>query len=93
MKNNVTLAGYVPLSPPSLLGNPQYLARELQAISSAIQNLTLMTPQPATKAPVTLSDGMIRLARSPWRPLSGQTTDEWVFYDAPSGTWKLLNAS
>jgi hypothetical protein len=67
-----------------------YLKNELAKVAACTETLALMTPQPAVKLPPQIADGMIRLARSPWRPVSGQTVDEWVYYDAPSATWKVL---
>ena len=68
----------------------QYLQQELERISVVTNNLALMIPQVATKAPAVVSDGMIRLARSPWRPVAGTTTDAWVFWDAVHDAWALL---
>lgn len=64
------------------------LTDELRKIAGAMTSVGRMTPQAATAAPKTLVDGMVRMARAPWRPAAGQTVDEWVFYEASSGTWK-----
>ncbi len=86
-------AGYVPGTSGGFTTIPalfQFLKGELQKIAISTSKTSLMTPQPAIKAPTEIADGMIRLSRSPWRPLSGQTVDTWVYYDAPSGSWKAL---
>lgn len=91
MKTNTPLVGYVPLSQPTLAGgDPLYLQKQLQAISQAIQDLVVVAPQAAVKVPPVLIDGMIRLARSPWYPVSGQTADGWVYYDSPTASWNFL---
>lgn len=41
----------------------------------------------APKVPV---DGQLLLSRSPWRPVSGQTADAWVYFDGAAGIWRLL---
>lgn len=71
-------------------GEPIYLRNELNNVETAINSILLWLPQPATKAPAEVADGMVRLSRAPWRPVVGTTTDAWVFYDAPSGSWLLL---
>lgn len=85
---------YTPASQPALSqGSARYLQQQLSAIASSITMLNLLTPQPATEAPKVLLDGMIRLSRSPWRPVSGATTDAWVYYDLPTTSWLLLHAN
>lgn len=74
----------VPLIPG---GAEPYAANTMQRLQTMAENTLLMTPQAATQAPATLLDGMKRLARSPWRPVSGQTVDAWVYYDAAAGKW------
>ncbi len=69
---------------------PIWLQGASRMIETTVAEISLMTPQAATAAPKTVRDGMVRLARSPWRPASGQSADAWVYFDAPSGTWKLL---
>ena len=91
MTTQLPLPSYQPLSPPPGASiDPVYLLRELQAIGRAVANLSIMTPQAATTEPPIVFDGMQRLARSPWWPASGQTSDAWVYFDAPTGSWKLL---
>lgn len=70
-------------------GDLRYYQAELAEIETAFAELVLMVPQPAIVAPKVVRDGMQRLARSPWRPIGG-SVDAWVFWDAPSGTWKAL---
>lgn len=66
------------------------LVAEFRKVSVALAGLNRLVPQVATAAPKLPVDGMIRLSRSPWWPSAGQTADKWVYYDAPSLTWKLL---
>lgn len=68
-------------------GNGPYSQRELSRLQAMAENTLAMVPQAATQAPTAPLDGMKRLARSPWRPVSGQTVDSWVFYDAAAGKW------
>lgn len=84
-----------PTPPLTYTRNPQpllpgadarYLQDELAKLEQVLANIALLTPQVATAAPKTLVDGMIRLARAPWRPTGG-TADLWVRYDAAAGTW------
>ncbi len=78
--------GPVPTLPSTSL---TFLPTELGKIASASAQVTAMTPQPAIAAPNAPQDGMTRLARAPWRPIGG-SVDAWVYYDAPSKTWKAL---
>jgi len=82
---------YTPQALPLLDGGDgKYMQNELvrlQAVLRAYQNLL---PQAASEAPKTLVDGMIRLSRDPWRPVSGQTTDQLVYWDAAGSLWRLL---
>lgn len=41
-------------------------------------------------APKNPQDGQLVLARSPWRPVAGQTADAWVYFDGAAGIWRLL---
>jgi hypothetical protein len=76
--------------PVDAAGLRLYTVSELTKVATSIASFIDMVPQVAIAVPKTPSDGMIRLARSPWHPAAGQSTDAWVYYDAPSGTWKLL---
>jgi hypothetical protein len=71
----------------------RYLDNQLRAISNAIQGLALLAPQSSTEAPKTLVDGMVRLSRNPWRPVAGQVTDQWVYYDLAGLCWRLLSTA
>lgn len=71
-------------------GDDIYLSRELDRIGAVIANHALFIPQVAIAAPLRPFDGMIRLSRSPWRPVAGTTTDAWVFYDGTIPGWALL---
>jgi hypothetical protein len=89
MAKSAVPVGYKPGAKPILPdADSRYLDQQLQNISNSISTIVVMTPQPATEPPKVLMDGMWRLARSPWRPLSGQTADQWVWYDATAGAWK-----
>lgn len=82
----------VPASPPTIPGGEQrFMQAELVKIAASITSIARLTPQPATEAPKAPVDGMIRLSRSPWRPVGG-TVDAWVFWDGPTSTWLLLHA-
>lgn len=79
-------------SPQPLIdgGDGAYLRTELQNVHAAIESTQLFTPCPAIKAPASPVDGMIRLARKPWRPVAGQTVDKWVYYDGVGAVWRYL---
>jgi hypothetical protein len=82
---------YTPSPAPTLDGGDVLWGQQqFDRISATLNSLLALTPQPATAAPKAPQDGMIRLARSPWRPVSGQTADKWVYWDAPSGSWLYL---
>ena len=84
------VVAYVPTPQGSLnAADPAYLQRELAKISKAITTINALLPQAATVEPRNPSDLMVRLARSPWRPIGG-TVDRWVYYDAPSASWLAL---
>lgn len=78
---------------PLLGGNgAQVWARDrVVSLVKAAQQLAAMAVSNALAAPVVPQDGMIRLARWPWWPVSGQTADGWVFYDMAGGVWRLLS--
>lgn len=85
------LVHYTPSSLPLLpMGDGPYVQRELEAIKRTLDSLLLMAPQPATATPKQLADGMVRYARSPFWPVSGQVADAWVWYDQPNAVWKFL---
>lgn len=81
---------YTVAAPPSIPGGDAvYLAAQLGAIANSLSGIRAMTPQSATVAPKALLDGMVRLSRDPWRPVSGQTADAWVYWDAAGGIWRF----
>lgn len=71
-------------------GDALYLQRELGNVETSINSVLLFLPQVATKEPLEVADGMVRLSRSPWRPVVGTLADAWVYYDAPTAAWKLF---
>lgn len=71
-------------------GQATFLLNELSRIQDVFKSTQEMIPQASTKAPTTPKDGMIRLARAPWRPVAGQNVDQWVFYDGASNQWTYL---
>jgi len=80
--------GFVRTSIPILEGGDgQYLQSELANIATSIATMLIFIPAVATKPPTSLGDGMIRLSRAPWQPLTGQSGDAWVQYNAATQTW------
>jgi hypothetical protein len=71
-------------------GDGKYLQNELQRIKSVLDSYQDLLPQAASKAPLKPIDGMIRLSRDPWRPVTGTTVDALVYYDAAGAVWQLL---
>lgn len=85
-------AAFLPGPQPILPGGDDvYTQKEVQRLTKATQKLYLTSPITVTKAPTAPVDGMIRLARSPWHPVAGQTADAWVYYDATTQTWRYLS--
>lgn len=81
----------VPAIVPVIPGGAGIAAqKELAQLRTAVQSMALLIPQVAVKAPDAPVDGMIRLSRSPWRPVSGQTTDQWCYFDGAGQIWRLL---
>jgi hypothetical protein len=74
-------------------GADAYVQKELGRIQAAIKATQALTPSAAVKAPEKPVDGMMRLARFPWRPVSGQTADAWVYYDAVGAAWRYLSTA
>lgn len=74
-------------------GEDAYVQNELNTVSTAINTTAQFAVFSAKKAPPVPVDGMVRLSRDPWRPVSGQTTDQWVYYDAAGGVWRLLGTA
>lgn len=86
-----SLPSYSPQALPVIAGGEgRYAQNELQSIKDVLAAYSVCLPQAANKAPTAPSDGMIRLSRDPWRPVSGQTTDQWVYWDAAGSVWRLL---
>lgn len=84
------VAATIPIIPG---GDAAYTQTSLQNLTDTVAKLVLMCPQSAVSVPKKLKDGMIRLARSPWYPVSGQTADAWVYYDAAGGIWSYLSTA
>jgi hypothetical protein len=59
-------------------------------LAASVSKLVAFCVSNAKAAPTKPQDGMLRLARSPWWPVSGQTADAWVYYDAAGNTWQYL---
>ena len=94
MAQQIVLSAYKPTAAQSTpTASTQFVQQELSRISASMANLVRMTPQVATKEPSVVNDGMIRLARSPWRPVAGTDTDAWVFWNAASGAWELFSSA
>ena len=89
---------YIPtLTPQSEPGEAKvikWVLANLLKIKTAVDQTTVMTPQSATKAPANPQDGMQRLARAPWCPITAGVTNVWVFFDitanSGNGGWVAL---
>lgn len=81
------LSVYRPNTPP---GTNPAIVQELRRIEASLRDLADYAPQPAIREPSKRRDGMVRLARSPWRPVDGQTADAWVYFDGTDNEWKYL---
>ena len=87
----VYVAPTTPILPSTAGGdNSRFLLSELATLQAVLASTQNMVPQAAVQAPRMPVDGMQRLSRAPWRPLTGQTVDTWVYFDAPSNSWKAL---
>lgn len=71
-------------------GAAAFTQAQLARLLSKLPEMILMLPQTATEVPKQLRDGMIRLARNPWYPVSGQAADAWVYFDAAGQVWRYL---
>ncbi|WP_458098621.1 hypothetical protein [Roseomonas sp. WA12] len=81
---------YLRGSRPTLAGGDMpFVMEELRRIEVAFREVSEQVPQPAIIEPTTRRDGMIRLARAPWRPVGGDA-DVWVYFDGPANIWKPL---
>ena len=75
---------YVPRQFPAfrdLTGASRYVLQDGKDTAATISDLLLAYPQVAVAAPANPSIGWIRKAMAPWRPLSGQTADQWVVFN------------
>lgn len=73
---------YVVGSPPALPdGERRFLLDELRKIEATLRDVVDLSPQETTTEPRRPRSSMIRRARAPWRPVVGQTTDAWVYFD------------
>ena len=86
---NVFPQPFVVRQQPQLADNLNlYLKQSLADIATTLNGVLMMLPQAATAAPASQHTGMVRLARSPWRPVLNQTADAWVIYNGTG--WDLL---
>jgi hypothetical protein len=69
-------------------GDAAYSRRELDAIKVSLDSTQAFAVYAITKAPDPPLDGMRRLSRWPWWPVSGQAADAWVYYDAVGKVWR-----
>jgi hypothetical protein len=72
----------------------KWVYTNLKLIMTAINQLVIMTPQSAIRAPAKPQDGMQRLARAPWCPITANETNVWVYWDVTAnsglGGWVAL---
>lgn len=97
------MASVKPSAPPSpsqgampLLegeGAQVWAFQRIKTLLNSVTALVACAVSNSLSAPKTPQDGQVLLARSPWRPVSGQTTDQWVYYDGAAGIWRLLSTS
>lgn len=83
----------IPAQPLLPGGGDTFVQNIAQRLQIAIEGLRRMVPHAAIKAPTTPRDGMVRLARRPWWPVSGQAADAWVYYDATGRVWRYLSTA
>lgn len=62
----------------------------IKTMLNSIASLITCAVSNSMAAPKVPQDGQLLLARAPWRPVSGQTADGWVYYDQAAGIWRLL---
>lgn len=92
-KQSGLLPTLVQLPVPTLPGGAAvYTQQQVVNLTAVINELLIMCPQSATRAPQRLKDGMKRLARNPWWPVAGQVKDEWVYWDAAGQVWRYFIA-
>jgi hypothetical protein len=71
----------------------RWVLERITAIYSGFANLISMCVSNAMQEPKVLQDAQVRLARYPWWPVSGQTADNWVYYDEAAGIWRYLSTA
>lgn len=77
---------YSPSPSPNLPGGDnKWLTKEFRNIQTTLAGVLTLLPQAAVAPPASPLAGMIRHSEAPWRPLVGQTTDQWVQY--LGGSW------
>lgn len=75
--------------PPTLDGGDRaYVLEELRRLEATIRDLVDLVPQETNAAPPKLRPSMIRYAKDPWWPVTGQTADAWVWFDGTD--WQYL---
>lgn len=71
-------------------GAQTWVNKRVKSILTSLASLIQCAVSNSMAAPKVPQDGQLLLARYPWRPVSGQTTDQWVYYDGAAGIWRLL---
>ncbi len=72
---------------PSLnADNGVYLEEELRRIEQCLHDISQVIPQTALKEPENPYEGMIRLAKAPWKPVG----TEYALVTYLDGIWKPL---
>ena len=87
LRNDGVVTPYVrgnPTSSPQDM--PLFIMTELRRLEQTVAQLTSLTPQVSTRAPISPLTGMIRFNKAPWNPLG--TGDGWVRYNGTA--WIVL---
>lgn len=92
-QKSVPAAPVMSTLPLTLSGSHPYGQQQMASLKNAIETTQAFTPQTSLKAPSNPTDGMIRLARYPWWPVSGQSADAWVYFDGAGGVWRLMSTA
>jgi hypothetical protein len=71
----------------------RWLQTRVTSLLAVTTQLVQMAVSNAQTAPTPPQDGMVRLARYPWWPVSGQTADAWVYYDTSGALWRYLSTA
>lgn len=71
----------------------QWAQNRFNQLQATIGSLVAMAVGNAKALPKSPQDGMLKLARYPWWPVSGQSGDAWVYYDASGAAWRYLGTS